>query len=130
MTITKTFALRCIAAAAFLGCTAIAWAIPTRQTLSECGRKESNNPDDLQCIIFGNSCPQGIQDMSANNYTQGGNQTTFDEFADPNNKGLGESSLVNPYTVGYIASFVGKVFDIGIDVNTAHGQPPERLLNF
>ena len=66
--------------------------------------------------------------MSSNNYAQGGTQTSFDVTATPNQKGSGEATLVNPYTVGYIATFVGKVFDIGIDVNTADHQ--ERLLAF
>jgi hypothetical protein len=124
----QSFVLRNLAAAALFGYAVSAGAAPIALTLSAIGEKESNNPDDIQCIIYGNSCPAGIQDMSSNNYAQGGNQTSFDVTATPNQKGSGEATLVNPYTVGYIATFVGKVFDIGIDVNTADHQ--ERLLAF
>jgi PEP-CTERM motif len=130
MKTTQKFLLRNLAAAALFGYAVSAGAVPIALTLSEVGEKESNNPDDIQCIIYGNSCPAGIQDMSSLNYAQGGSQTSFDVTATPNKKGSGEASLVNPYTVGYIASFVGTVFDIGIDVNTATGHPAERLLAF
>jgi hypothetical protein len=97
-------------------------------TLSEVGEKESNNPDDIQCIIYGNSCPPGIQDMSAYDYDQKGGETSWNITADPNKKGHGEPGPLIPfYTVSYLDSFVGKVFDIGIDVNTAAGQQPELL---
>lgn len=123
----QALTLHGLAAAALLGFAVSASAVPIALTLSEVAAKESNNPDDIQCVIYGNSCPAGIQDMSSLNYVQGMNQTSYDLTATPNQKGSGESSVVNPYTVGYIASFVTKTFDIGIDVNTAGGQPPEIL---
>src|SRR5215471_4653131 len=118
--------IRLITAATLLSITSIAGAVPIVLTLDDVSGKNTTNPQDIQCIIYGNSCPSGQQGMSALNYSQGGNQTSFDESAGPNNhKGQGEGSVQTNYTVGYLAGFVGKVFGIGIDVNTAGGQPAE-----
>jgi len=124
MTRTKMFTLsRYLTAAAFLGFAATAGAAPIALTLSgPIPGKDTTNPEDIQCIIYGNSCPGGQQEMSALNYAQGGNVSAFDLTSNPNDKGSGETQVVNPYTVGYLAGFVGKVFDIGIDINTADHQ--------
>ena len=120
-----------------LGLAALAASVPAAAvvtlTLTDVTSKNTNNPQDIQCIIYGNSCPGGFQDMAALNYAQGGNQSSFDLTADPNQKGNLDSRtdpLISDYTVGYLATFVGRNFGIGIDVNTAGGSPPERLLRF
>lgn len=121
---------RLLAAAALLSFATSASAVVTL-TFAEVDDKTTNNPEDIECIIFGNSCPGGQQNMSALNYTQGGNTSEFDETSNPNDKGSGESAVVTPYTVGYLETFVGRVFGIGIDVNTAGGAPSaEMLLDF
>src|SRR5215831_19278450 len=107
--------IRLLAAAMLLSITSIAGAVPTPLTLSDVSGKNTTNPQDIQCIIYGNSCPSGQQGMSDFNYAQGGNQTSFDETAGPNNhKGQGEAAVQTTYTVGYLAGFVGTVFGIGI----------------
>ena len=121
--------MRYLAAAAFLTFAANAGAIPVALTLTDVSGKNTNNPEDIQCIIYGNSCPGGFQDMAALNYKQGGNTTSYDLFDDPNQEGKNESKpVIDDYTVGYLEGFVGRVFSIGIDVNTADHQ--ERLINF
>jgi hypothetical protein len=95
-------------------------------TLTDVSDKDTNNPEDIQCIIFGNSCPGGHQAMSAYDYVQGGNETEWTISALPNTEGKDEDS-VQAYTVAYLESFVGRIFSIGIDVNTAGGQDPEIL---
>lgn len=101
-------------------------------TLTDVSDKDSNNPDDIQCIMYGNSCPGGFQDMSALNYAQGGNPGSFDLTATTGTVNVADSTTnqVEAYTVAYIESYLGSVFNVGIDVNTAGGQPPEQLQLF
>lgn len=119
-----------LATIGLFGCSMAANAVPVELTLTDVSSKDTSNPEDIQCIIYGNSCPGGQQVMSAHNYVQGGNQSLFEVTAAPNQSGHKEGSLQNPYTVGYLEQFVGRAFEIGIDVNTAGGKPAERLLEF
>lgn len=131
---TSTFYRSLIGAAALALFAGHAAAIPVVLVLDDVSGRNTNQPQDIQCIIYGNSCPGGFQDMAAFNYAQGGNQTAFDVTSDPNQRGnldpKAPAPVISDYTVGYLATFVGTVFGIGIDVNTAGGFAPERLLRF
>jgi len=117
-----------------IGAAALAATLPvaaqTALVLEDVSERDTNNPEDVQCIIFGNSCPGGFLDMASMNYAQTGSQSSFDVTSDPNQEGQNEASLISDYTVGYLESFIGRVFIVGIDVNTAAGQDPERLQRF
>ena len=129
---TVSFIRTVIGAAALAAFAGQAGAV-TLLTLDDVSARNTSNPEDIQCIIYGNSCPGGKQDMAALNYVQTGNQTLFDLTSDPNQKGNLDPKagpVISDYTVGYLQTFVGRVFGIGIDVNTAGGADPERLVRF
>lgn len=90
----------------------------TPLTLTDVTQKNTTQPQDIQCIITGQSCPGGQQTMDYFNYKQGGGGADHDITSDPNTAGQNGVPLVTDYTVGYLESFAGKTFDVGIDVNT------------
>lgn len=94
-------------------------------TISQTTDKDSTNPEDIQCVIYGNSCPPGQQEMASYDYAQSGGETQWTITADPNTAGT-DATLPDEYTVGYLEGYVGRVFDIGIDVNTT-GAKGEML---
>ncbi len=135
-----------LAALALLGVPNAASAVDTLLTLTQINDPSTNQPTDIQCIIYGNSCPGGQQAMDVLNYAQkgsvgdwnlmslGGVAPTFagvaasTDFAQVDKDGGGFGVNGN-YTVGYLAGYVGKVFDVGIDVNTT-GAKGETLQLF
>lgn len=106
----------------------LASADPVALSITATTDKDTTNPADIQCVIYGNSCPPGQQDMAALNYAQTGNEDSWDLEAEPNEAGS-DATLPDHYTVGYLETYVGRVFDIGIDVNTT-GAEGEMLQNF
>ena len=100
----------------------------TLLTITQETDKTGTQPEDIQCVITGQSCPGGKQLMSYFNYPQAGGSTDRDIFSDPNHKGKNESSTQTPYTVGYLASFGYTVFDVGIDVNTTDAKSEQLTL--
>lgn len=101
----------------------------TTLTLTDVTQKNTTQPQDIQCIITGQACPGGQQTMDYFNYPQAGGSTDRDITSDPNTAGQNGVPLVTDYTVGYLESFAGKVFDVGIDVNTT-GAKSETLTLF
>lgn len=115
-----------IGAAVFLGFAGHAAAVTTL-TIANQTVKDSTNPEDIQCLFIGNSCPPGQQDMAYFGYPQTGNPAVaqWTLSAMPNTAGS-DDSLPTNYTVGYLEQYVGRVFDVGIDVNTT-GAKGEML---
>ena len=101
----------------------------TPLTLTDVTQKNTTQPQDIQCVITGQSCPGGQQTMDYFNYPQAGGSTDRDITSDPNTAGQNGVPLVSDYTVGYLESFAGSVFDVGIDVNTT-GAKSETLTLF
>ena len=84
-------------------------------TIAPDTQKTGTQPNDLKCIIAGNSCPGGHQGTFAYvDYTQGGQSTDRDIYS------LNPYGTDPQYTVGYLAGFGYTAFDIGIDVNTTN----------
>jgi hypothetical protein len=89
----------------------------TTLTIAADTQKTGTNPEDVKCIIAGNSCPGGKQGSFVYvDYTQGGTSTDRDIYS------LNPYGTDPQYTVGYLAGFGYTAFDIGIDVNTTSAK--------
>ncbi len=94
----------------------------TALTITDVTTKGTTQPQDIQCLFIGNSCPLGQQAMDYYDFSATGSISSYDLTALPNHAGSKNVALAPDYTVDYLASFVGRVFNVGIDVNTTSAQ--------
>lgn len=88
------------------------------------GPQSTSNP----CIIAGTQCQQTAA-MGFNNFTQGGNISSFNMFSTTPTANVPDGVQGTPYTVAQLTGVVGPSFVVAIDTNTT-GAASETLQLF